>query len=233
MIVARQIKNIISKELNIDSGDIKILIPKFEKYGYISFNFHDLVINSELSVEEIKEKIKKILNINYIEKIEYINEYCNIFLDKNKYIEYFKKTFDKNYVMDSINIGNGKRVLLEHTSSTPDASPHLGRSRGTIIGDFVKKILIQTNHLVKTEYFVNDLAKQVSMIVAEYDYNKKYELREISELYKKSYDSCVNDENNEKYIEYQIKECQNGNTILKDKFAVVVKNCLDEQEKII
>ncbi len=232
MIVANKIKSLISEDLNIDQNEIKTLIPKFDKYGYVSINYYTLKELTGFDEQKIKSKLEKILKIDYIDRIEFINDYCNIFVNPNKYIDYFKEVYNEDYIANSINIGNGKKVLLEHTSTTPDASPHLGRSRGTIIGDFIKKILLQTNYDVKTEFFVNDLAKQVSMIVDVYDFDKWYNLKEISELYIKSYNECKNDEEKEKKIDFQIKECQNGNPEYQNKFAIVTNNCISEQDNI-
>ncbi len=232
MIVANEIKTLISENLDIDQSEIKILIPKFDKYGYVSVNFHNLIDITSLNKQEIKEKLKLILNVDYIDKIEFINDYCNIFLNRGKYIEYFDRRYTDEYIDNSINIGKREKVLLEHTSTTPDASPHLGRSRGTIIGDFLKNILSQTHFNVKTEYFVNDLAKQVSMIVSVYDFNKRYDLKQISELYVQSYNECLNNVEKEMLVDYQIKECQDGNPEYQEKFAIVTNNCINEQNNI-
>lgn len=232
MIVANKIKSLISEDLNIDQNEIKSLIPKFDKYGYVSINYYTLKELTGFDEQKIKSKLEKLLKIDYIDRIEFINNYCNIFVNPNKYIDYFKEVYNEDYIANSIDIGNGKKVLLEHTSTTPDASPHLGRSRGTIIGDFIKKILLKTNYDVKTEFFVNDLAKQVSMIVDVYDFDKWYNLKEISELYIKSYNECKNDEEKENKIDFQIKECQNGNPEYQNKFAIVTNNCISEQDNI-
>lgn len=232
MIVENEIKKLVSKELNIDDRNIKMVIPKLNKYGYINIHYHDLIGMTGLSKEEIKKKLEQILNIEYVEKIEYINEYCNVFIFKSEYINYFIKNYNYKYVINSLDIGKGQSILLEHTSSTPDSSPHLGRSRGTIIGDFLKHILTLTNFDVKTEYFVNDLAKQVSMVVSAYDFEKKYNLKQISEIYQKVYNACKQNEDIEKFVEYQIKQCQNGNIYYKQKFKNVVDNYMEEQEKL-
>ena len=61
--------------------------------------------------------------------------------------------------------GVGKRVLIEHTSITPTASPHLGRARNAMIGDSVTRLLRFEGYDVEVHYYVNDMGRQIGLLV--------------------------------------------------------------------
>ncbi|MGQ0536720.1 MAG: arginine--tRNA ligase [Methanobacteriota archaeon] len=56
---------------------------------------------------------------------------------------------------------NGVRLLLEHTSANPTGPLHVGRARNPIIGDTFGRILRAAGYDVRTEYYVNDVGRQV------------------------------------------------------------------------
>jgi arginyl-tRNA synthetase len=56
------------------------------------------------------------------------------------------------------------RVLLEHTSVNPTGPIHVGRARNPLIGDTLARCLRMCGHEVTTEYYVNDVGKQVVLL---------------------------------------------------------------------
>ena len=58
----------------------------------------------------------------------------------------------------------GIRVNVEHTSTNPTGPVHVGRARNPIIGDTLARCLRMRGHDVTTEYYVNDVGKQVVMM---------------------------------------------------------------------
>lgn len=56
----------------------------------------------------------------------------------------------------------GKRVLLEHTSVNPTGPIHIGRARNPIIGDTIARIMRLAGYDVTTEFYVNDVGRQVA-----------------------------------------------------------------------
>ncbi|MDD1772849.1 MAG: arginine--tRNA ligase [Methanomassiliicoccales archaeon] len=56
------------------------------------------------------------------------------------------------------------RVLLEHTSVNPTGPIHVGRARNPLIGDTLARCLRMCGHDVSTEYYVNDVGKQVVLL---------------------------------------------------------------------
>lgn len=58
----------------------------------------------------------------------------------------------------------GIRVNVEHTSTNPTGPIHVGRARNPIIGDTLARCLKRCGHDVITEYYVNDVGKQVVIL---------------------------------------------------------------------
>ena len=58
----------------------------------------------------------------------------------------------------------GIRVNVEHTSTNPTGPIHVGRARNPIIGDTLVRCLKRCGHDVTTEYYVNDVGKQVVIL---------------------------------------------------------------------
>ena len=61
--------------------------------------------------------------------------------------------------------GCGQRVLIEHTSINPNASPHIGRGRCAMIGDSLARLMRFEGYEVEVHYYVNDMGKQIGLLV--------------------------------------------------------------------
>ena len=59
---------------------------------------------------------------------------------------------------------SGIRYNVEHTSTNPTGPIHVGRARNPIIGDTLARCLKRCGHDVTTEYYVNDVGKQVVVL---------------------------------------------------------------------
>ncbi|MFA6803958.1 MAG: arginine--tRNA ligase [Candidatus Methanomethylophilaceae archaeon] len=56
------------------------------------------------------------------------------------------------------------RVNVEHTSTNPTGPIHVGRARNPIIGDTLARCIRMCGYDVQTEYYVNDVGKQVVIL---------------------------------------------------------------------
>lgn len=58
----------------------------------------------------------------------------------------------------------GQTIIVEHTSANPNGPFHVGRARNPIVGDTTARVLRAAGHSVTTEYYVNDMGKQVAIL---------------------------------------------------------------------
>jgi arginyl-tRNA synthetase len=56
------------------------------------------------------------------------------------------------------------RVLLEHTSANPTGPLHVGRARNPIIGDTLARVMRLAGYPVETQYYLNDMGRQVVLL---------------------------------------------------------------------
>jgi len=120
--------------------------------------------------------VKKIINIG-----PYLNFFINNEIKTKDILEKISKEKDK---YGSNNSGKNKPILIEHTSINPNASPHMGRARNAIIGDFIVRIHKFENYKVETHYLVNDVGKQIAMLVLA-SKGKKPAFDQLLDLYVK------------------------------------------------
>ncbi len=58
-----------------------------------------------------------------------------------------------------------KKIILEHTSANPNGPLHIGHIRNAILGDSLSRILSKAGYNVETQYYVNDMGRQIAMVV--------------------------------------------------------------------
>jgi len=58
-----------------------------------------------------------------------------------------------------------ERILIEHTSVNPNGPIHVGRARNAVIGDTLVRCMRQAGHRVQSEYYVNDVGRQVVILL--------------------------------------------------------------------
>ena len=110
------------------------------------------------------ELATKIQTAGLISKVSSVNGFLNFNIDPASLI---KSTLD-----EIIRCGpcygsmpsSGIRYNVEHTSTNPTGPIHVGRARNPIIGDTLARCLKRCGHQVETEYYVNDVGKQVVVL---------------------------------------------------------------------
>ncbi|GIW65595.1 MAG: arginine--tRNA ligase [Candidatus Parcubacteria bacterium] len=139
---------------NLDHGD------------YYS-NFIFLLANkTKLSAREIFEKTKDYLEkLSYIKKVELINGYLNIFIQKKVFFEDYKKVLLKKENFLKNNWGRNKKLIIEYISANPTGPLHIGNGRGAVLGDILTNVLKLSNFRVTKEYYVNDRGNQIDLLV--------------------------------------------------------------------
>ena len=178
--------------------------------------------------EEIKENIKLPL---YFEKVEtkgpYINFHINYTLFATKMVNYIDKKYGELPE-------NEQSILLEHTSANPNGPLHVGHLRNAILGDSLKRVLQHAGYKVESQYYVNDMGRQIAIIVwgmkkfgFDFDEDKKID-HAVGEVYFKCNQELEkNPEYNQEIDELLHKYEDGDDQKLIDSFELVVENCLD------
>lgn len=77
--------------------------------------------------------------------------------------ETLSRASEKTY--GAVDVGRGKRVLIEHTSVNPNKALHMGHVRNVVLGDSVYRVLKHTNHETAVLNYVDDSGLQVADII--------------------------------------------------------------------
>jgi arginyl-tRNA synthetase len=185
------------------------------------------------SLAKIEKKSPLLIAENLKEKLKLPNGFSNADA-KAGYVNFFvdKKILAENTLKEAGKFKKEKRekVLLEHTSINPNASPHVGRARNSFIGDSLKRILEFKGHNVETHYYVNDVSKQIAMLALVFKSGDKFEdlLKRYVDVSKK----IKKDKKIEKRVFDLLNKFEKGDKKVVSLFKKIVDTAIKGQNKI-
>ena len=235
MDMKKEICNEISKILEKDFSEIDKVIVKNESIIRGNFSLPCFKFANEFKdkPENIATKIKEKLNLDYIEKNEVIGGFLNIYIKKDFYIKNILEEIEaKGEKYGSTHEGAGKKTLVEHTSINPNASPHIGRARNAILGDSIVNILKFNDYDVEVHYFVNDIGKQIAMLVIAGRKKDKFNFEDLLQMYVEINQEIKENPELEKEVFDILDKLENGDKAIIDEFRELVKICIDGQTGI-
>ncbi len=145
------------------SGDLALAV----KPGYAdltSLVAFKLAPTLKLAPQEIAHNVAQHLRSDeLVARAEASGPYVNFFVSDN----YLHRTLsavleeDQNYGrVDAEGV-----VILEHTSANPNGPLHIGHVRNSVIGDTLARCLQQAGYRVETQYYVNNMGRQIALVV--------------------------------------------------------------------
>lgn len=229
--IAKEIANVLNKDvLEIEKSIEKS--PNLEMGDY-SFPCFRLAKEYRKSPQAIAEDIKSKINLNELEKIEVVSGYVNFFVKKQLYVkEVLNQIEEQKDEYGSTKEGEGKKALIEHTSINPNASPHIGRARNALIGDSIVRLLKFNNYKVETHYFVNDIGKQISMLLVGTKNKQNVTFDELLQIYIDINKEVQENAELEKEVFDNLNKLENGDKETIEKFRKIVQICIEGQKAI-
>ncbi len=145
-------KTMISASREKSLGDLSLPCFAFAKQLAMAPNQIAVKLNSMIESDEIIEQINSTAG--------YLN-----FKSSRKWLAEF-------IISGKIRVGDaevnssssGKSVLIEHTSANPNGPFHVGRARNAILGDTLVRLNRLHGNDVRSEYYVDDMGKQVAVL---------------------------------------------------------------------
>jgi arginyl-tRNA synthetase len=129
--------------------------------------------------------------------------------------------------------GAGRRVLLEHTSINPNASPHVGRARNAMIGDSLARLLRFAGYEVEVHYYVNDMGRQIGLLVLMADELQNLTFDEILDTYVKANARAEADPDFAAAGYALLAKMEEGDPETQAKFRQVTDLCLQGQLAVL
>src|SRR5664280_1503579 len=212
--------------------DIRIEEPPNTELGdvssSVSFQLAKKLKRSPMDIS--KDLLSVIVKPNIFKKIDSKGPYINFFADYDKF---------SKIVLNSVKEDYGKledkncKIILEHTSANPNGPLHIGHIRNSIIGDSLARVLKSAGYEVETQYYVNDMGRQIAMIVwgiynLEYDMDPVGKLdHEIGKLYFQVNEELRANPDLKVEVSALLKRYEKGEDVeLEELFEDVVKKCL-------
>lgn len=222
--------------INVEENQIKIEIPpKYEMgdYSIQCVNLRNEELKNPMEIANLlKEKF--IDDENNFSEIKVMGPYLNFYLNYDKFSQAIIDEIQSKENYGSLNQGNNEALLIEHTSINPNAEPHIGRCRNSLIGDFMSNLYAFTGYDVERHYFINDIGKKIALLVIGIE---EYGLKDdtfgaILDTYVKISNAAKEDESIEaKSFDY-LKEVESGNKEMIERFKEITDKCVNGQVKI-
>ncbi|MGM9849306.1 MAG: arginine--tRNA ligase [Bacilli bacterium] len=222
--------------INVKEDKIKIEIPPKDDMGDYSIQCANLRNEEYSNPIEIANMIKDNFNDkdNNFSDIKVMGPYVNFYLNYDNFSSKIINDIELNNNYGSLNQGNNESLLIEHTSINPNAEPHIGRCRNSLIGDFMSNLYEFTGYKVERHYFINDIGKKIALLVIGIE---NYGLKDdsfssILDTYVKISNAAKEDENIDQKAFNYLKEVENGNSEMIGRFKKITDKCVEGQLKI-
>lgn len=171
--------------------DFTIEIPNDSAHGDFSCNaalvsakaFHS---NPRAIAQNIADNA--VLNGTVFDKIEVAGlGFINFFVSPRWFGETVSAVLENGADYGKVNVGNGKRVLVEFVSANPTGPMHIGNARGGAIGDCLSSLLEYAGYYVEREFYINDAGNQVNKFGLSLDYRYRQHFGDDIEMPEDSY----------------------------------------------
>ncbi|MBX3177383.1 MAG: arginine--tRNA ligase [Candidatus Hydrogenedentes bacterium] len=133
----------------------------------------------------------------------------------------------------SNNLGAGRKVVLEHTSINPNASPHVGRARNAMIGDSLARLFRFEGHDVEVHYYVNDMGRQIGLLVLIAEELQDLTFDQILDAYVAANERAKEDEAFAQAGYELLAKMEQGDPETQKKFTAVTDLCLKGQLDVL
>ncbi len=228
----RIIADLLKKEVVVDESLIEVPPdPKLGDFALPCFPFAKTLRKNPVQIaSELAAKLKP---NQYIREIKANGPYLNFFVNKQALAaDVLKKILDKKDRFGSSDAGKGKNAIVEHTSLNPNSSPHVGRARNALIGDSAVRLLRFQGYHAEVHYFVNDIGKQIAMLVLGCG-DRKVTFEQLLDIYVDINKKVESDDKLQAKVFQLLNKLEKGDKNVISQFKRIVKICVDGQRRIL
>ena len=151
---------------------------KMGDYAIPCFSFAKLMHKNPLVIaNEVKENLEKDKEELGLSSIEAVNGYCNLFVNREKYVEMVFNTLKKDN-LGVEKIGLDKTICIDYSSPNIAKNFHVGHLRTTVIGNSLYKIYDKLGYKVIRINHLGDWGTQFGKLIVAY---KKWSSKEAVE----------------------------------------------------
>jgi arginyl-tRNA synthetase len=148
-----------------------IEIPPEDKMGDFAlpcFSFSKVLRkNPTIIAKELKGAMQEVQGELGIEKLEVVNGYLNIFMNRTKYIQYWIDKM-KEPEFGIVKTGSGKTICMDYSSPNIAKNFHVGHLRTTVIGNSLYRIYEKLGYKVVRINYLGDWGTQFGKLIVAY-----------------------------------------------------------------
>ncbi len=162
------LENVVASKGLLWPDKVNIDFPKDNNFGDMATNLALALAKQDRQspkqlAEEIKERLEQYLDAKM--KIEVAGPgFLNFFFPPEFWQQTIQRISATKGDYGVSNLGEGNKVLVEYVSANPTGPLHIGHGRGAAVGDSLSRILHFTGFDVTTEYYLNDVGRQMYLL---------------------------------------------------------------------
>ncbi len=149
-------------------GKYTVEVPKHENQGDFSTNIALVVAGIEKrNPREIAAQFVSILEQEegLVAKLDIAGPgFVNITIQKSSWQKLLEVIEDSAEQFGRVDIGQGRKVMVEFVSANPTGPLSVGHGRQAILGDAIARLLEVTGHDVYREYYYNNAGRQMRVL---------------------------------------------------------------------
>ena len=120
----------------------------------------------KIIAEEIIERLELPEGIT---DVKAVNGYINFYIDYSHFGKSLVEEILKNgEAYGEGKLGEGRKVIVEHTSVNPTKPLHMGHARNAVLGDTMARIMRKLNYTVEVQNYIDDLGVQFAQVLWGY-----------------------------------------------------------------
>lgn len=155
------------EEFLLKSIEIPPSLDFGERSTNIAFKMAKILHQSPMKIaENLSAKINEKLPYKFIRNSDVKNGYVNFYFD---YVELFKEVsqliIKENSGYGTNKSGEGRKIVIEHTSINPVKPLHIGNLRNAVLGDIMARLYQWNGWIVEVQNLIDDLGRQVATLV--------------------------------------------------------------------
>lgn len=171
MYILQDIKNSVENQIKktLQSLDLPNMIhletPSDVKFGDLAFPCFSFCKQVKKSPKDTAELILDKLELpSTIKKAEVHGGYINFWIKSEDLISKTIKSILESKKKYGILEEKNEKIIVEHTSANPNGPLHVGRARNPIIGDTIARLMKAAGYNVESQFYLDDLGKQVAIL---------------------------------------------------------------------
>ena len=158
---------ILASFADIEPGDLAFVTPPNIRLGDVALRTFEAARRLKMAPPQLAARIAEQVDFGPdVVSVSPAGPYLNFKLDRACFARRIVSgILEQGARFGSNDSGVGKRVLIEHTSINPNASPHVGRARNAMIGDSIARLFRFEGYDTEVHYYVNDMGRQIGLLV--------------------------------------------------------------------